>query len=151
MLDHFGLDDVALMGFSLGGGLVMHAAAHEPRVRRVIAQDILSDFTECYARPLGAPRSTFVQHATRLPDRLVNAVIAAARHRPRPGLGFVLEAAMQAGMPGGSASGAEPFGSPWSGQVTQRRGAEMSGLWVLLRALGQGDHIHPPSLAMAGP
>jgi hypothetical protein len=48
---------------------------------RVIAQDILSDFTECYARPLGAPRSTFVEHATRLPDRLVNAVIAAARRR----------------------------------------------------------------------
>jgi|SRR5919106_1229413 hypothetical protein len=57
----------------------MHAAAHEPRVRRVIAQDILSDFTECYARPLGVPRSTFVKHATWLPDRLVNAVIAAAR------------------------------------------------------------------------
>jgi hypothetical protein len=39
---------------------------------------------------------------------------------------------MQAGMPGASASGAEPFGSLWSGQVTQRRGAELSGLRVLL-------------------
>lgn len=79
VLDHFGLDDVALMGFSLGGGLVMHAAAYEPRVRRVIAQDILSDFTECYARPLGTLRGAFVNHATQVPDRLVNAVIAAAR------------------------------------------------------------------------
>jgi alpha-beta hydrolase superfamily lysophospholipase len=79
VLDHFGLDDVALMGFSLGGGLVMHAAAYEPRVRRVIAQDILSDFTECYARPLGTLRGAFVKHATQVPDRLVNAVIEAAQ------------------------------------------------------------------------
>jgi pimeloyl-ACP methyl ester carboxylesterase len=81
VLDHFALDDVALMGFSLGGGLVMHAAAHEPRVRRVIAQDILSDFTECYARPLGRLRGGFVTHATQIPSRLVNAVIGAARRR----------------------------------------------------------------------
>jgi alpha-beta hydrolase superfamily lysophospholipase len=79
VLDHFDLDDVALMGFSLGGGLVMHAAAHEPRVRRVIAQDILSDFTECYARPLGTVRGAFVTHATQLPAGLVDAVIGAAR------------------------------------------------------------------------
>lgn len=81
VLDHFALDDVALMGFSLGGGLVMHAAAHDPRVRRVIAQDILSDFTECYARPLGRLRGAFVTHATQIPSRLVNAVIAAARRQ----------------------------------------------------------------------
>jgi alpha-beta hydrolase superfamily lysophospholipase len=79
VLDHFELDDVSLMGFSLGGGLVMHAAAHEPRVRRVIAQDILTDFTECYARPLGTLRGTFVTHASHLPDRLVDAVITEAR------------------------------------------------------------------------
>ncbi len=32
VLDHFGVDDVTLMGFSLGGCLVMRAAAYEPRV-----------------------------------------------------------------------------------------------------------------------
>ena len=69
------------MGFSLGGGLVMHAAAYEPRVRRVIAQDILSDFTEFYARPLGRLRGAFVTHATQIPVPLVDAVIGAAQRR----------------------------------------------------------------------
>jgi len=36
VLDFFHLDAVTLMGFSLGGGLVIRAAAFEPRVRRVI-------------------------------------------------------------------------------------------------------------------
>jgi alpha-beta hydrolase superfamily lysophospholipase len=36
VLDFFRRDAVTLMGFSLGGGLVIHAAAFEPRVRRVI-------------------------------------------------------------------------------------------------------------------
>ena len=44
VLDHFGLDDVTLLGLSLGGGLAIRAAAFEPRVRRVIADDVLTDF-----------------------------------------------------------------------------------------------------------
>src|SRR5713226_10537638 len=36
ILDHFQLDAVTLIGFSLGGGLAIRAAAYEPRVRRVI-------------------------------------------------------------------------------------------------------------------
>jgi len=42
VLDHFGLDDVTLLGFSLGGGLAIRAAAFEPRVRRVVADDVLA-------------------------------------------------------------------------------------------------------------
>ena len=68
VLDYFALDDVALMGFSFGGGLVMHAAAHEPRVRRVIAQDILSDFTEMLRAP-ARQAARCVRHA-RDPDPL---------------------------------------------------------------------------------
>ena len=44
VLDYFKLDDVTLAGFSLGGGLVIRAAAFEPRARRVIADDICFDF-----------------------------------------------------------------------------------------------------------
>ena len=44
------LDEVTLMGISLGGGLVMRVAAFEPRVRRVIADDILTDFFEVVLR-----------------------------------------------------------------------------------------------------
>jgi len=50
VLDFFHLDDVTLMGISLGGGFVMRAAAFEPRVRLVIADDILTDFFEVVLR-----------------------------------------------------------------------------------------------------
>jgi pimeloyl-ACP methyl ester carboxylesterase len=52
VLDFFGRGAVTLMGFSLGGGLVIRAAAFEPRVRRVIAYDICTDGFECALRPL---------------------------------------------------------------------------------------------------
>jgi pimeloyl-ACP methyl ester carboxylesterase len=55
VLDFFGLDAVTLMGFSLGGGLVIRAAAFEPRVRRVIAYDIMTNGLECALRPLPPP------------------------------------------------------------------------------------------------
>jgi pimeloyl-ACP methyl ester carboxylesterase len=79
VLDYFGLDDVTLLGFSLGGCLVMRAAAYEPRVTRVIAQDLLSDLSECFSRPLSRPRRALVDHSGQLPDLVVNAVIGAAR------------------------------------------------------------------------
>ncbi len=53
VLDYFGLDDVSLLGFSLGGELVVRAAAFEPRVRRVIADDVLTDFSEVVLRQVG--------------------------------------------------------------------------------------------------
>jgi len=47
VLDAFRLDDVTLVGISLGGCLAIRASAFEPRVRRVVAFDVLSDFFEC--------------------------------------------------------------------------------------------------------
>ncbi len=46
VLDYFQLDDVTLIGCSMGGCLAVRAAAYEPRVRRVITDDILTDFFE---------------------------------------------------------------------------------------------------------
>lgn len=43
VLDYFNLTDITLLGISMGGCLVIRAAAHEPRARRVIAYDILFD------------------------------------------------------------------------------------------------------------
>jgi pimeloyl-ACP methyl ester carboxylesterase len=43
VLDYFKLNEVTLIGISLGGCLVIRAAAFEPRVRRVIAYDVLFD------------------------------------------------------------------------------------------------------------
>ncbi|MGB6659537.1 MAG: alpha/beta fold hydrolase [Xanthobacteraceae bacterium] len=50
VLDFFRLDAVTLMGFSLGGGLVIRAAAYDPRVRRVIAYDVFTNALECFLR-----------------------------------------------------------------------------------------------------
>jgi len=81
VLDHFGVDDVTLMGFSLGGCLVMRAAAYEPRVSRVIADDILTDFTACFAYRLAAPQKTLVVNAGRVPAAVVDRLINRARSR----------------------------------------------------------------------
>src|SRR3984885_4089502 len=53
VLDHYGLDNVAAVGISLGGGLVIRAAAFEPRISQVVAFDILDDFFETVARQIG--------------------------------------------------------------------------------------------------
>jgi pimeloyl-ACP methyl ester carboxylesterase len=54
VLDYFHLDDVTLMGYSLGGCLAIRAAAYEPRVKRVITDDILTDFFEVTMGQLSA-------------------------------------------------------------------------------------------------
>lgn len=53
ILDHFDLHEVTLIGISLGGGLAIRAAAYEPRIRRVVALDVLDDFLECLGRQAG--------------------------------------------------------------------------------------------------
>lgn len=55
VLDAFGLDNVTLVGISLGGCLVLRAAAAEPRIRRAIAFDVLSDFGACFRAQVPAP------------------------------------------------------------------------------------------------
>jgi pimeloyl-ACP methyl ester carboxylesterase len=44
VLDYFNLTDVTLIGYSLGGCMVVRAAAFEPRVTRVVCNDVLADF-----------------------------------------------------------------------------------------------------------
>jgi pimeloyl-ACP methyl ester carboxylesterase len=41
VLDYFNLDEVTLIGISMGGYMVLEAAAFEPRVKRAIAWDVL--------------------------------------------------------------------------------------------------------------
>jgi alpha-beta hydrolase superfamily lysophospholipase len=78
VLDYFGLTDVTLMGFSLGGCLVMRAAARELRVSRVIAFDIMTDMFECFARgPAGAALSVLVGNAAQLPAEAIDAAAEA--------------------------------------------------------------------------
>ena len=50
VLDYFQVNHVTLIGLSMGGGLVFRAAAFEPRVDRVIAYDIFTDFLDVNLR-----------------------------------------------------------------------------------------------------
>lgn len=50
VLDHFGLEKVALVGLSLGGCLVLRAAVLEPRVAYVVAYDVLTNFLDVSLR-----------------------------------------------------------------------------------------------------
>ena len=54
VLDYFKLDQVTLIGLSMGGCLVFRAAAVESRVKRVIAYDILTDFFDVSLRQVNA-------------------------------------------------------------------------------------------------
>ncbi len=50
ILDHFEVERVTLIGLSLGGCLVLRAAALEPRIERVIAFDVLTNFLDVTLR-----------------------------------------------------------------------------------------------------
>jgi pimeloyl-ACP methyl ester carboxylesterase len=46
ILDYFNLDDVTLIGISMGGWLCLRASAFEPRIKRVIAWSVSFDVTQ---------------------------------------------------------------------------------------------------------
>lgn len=52
ILDYFELNDVTLIGGSLGGYLSLRAAAYEKRVKRVIAYDVLMNFYDVLTNQL---------------------------------------------------------------------------------------------------
>jgi pimeloyl-ACP methyl ester carboxylesterase len=52
VLDYFHLDDVTLLGISMGGWLCFRAAAYEPRIRLVIALSIAFDYMQIPSLPI---------------------------------------------------------------------------------------------------
>ena len=82
VLDHFGLADVTLLGISLGGCLAVRAAAREPRVSRVVCDDILVDsFAVCMAQLSPTRRHALRALLTARASRVVNAMVGAVmRH-----------------------------------------------------------------------
>ena len=55
VLDYFGLESAAALGVSFGGYLVMRAAAHCPRISRVIAFDMMYRLLDGLTAPLPRP------------------------------------------------------------------------------------------------
>ena len=80
ILDYFKLTEITLLGFSLGGGLVIRAAAREPRISRVIAMDICPSLFEAVIRAFTATGlSVIAENFSKMPAALVNAAVAAVR------------------------------------------------------------------------
>jgi alpha-beta hydrolase superfamily lysophospholipase len=78
VLDYFGLSDITLMGFSLGGCLVMRAAAREPRVSRVIAFDIMTAMFECISQNPGtAGLAAIAANSDQIPASVLDATVEA--------------------------------------------------------------------------
>jgi len=52
VLDHFHLDNVTLLGISMGGWLCFRAAAYEPRIHRVVSLSIAFDYMQILSLPI---------------------------------------------------------------------------------------------------
>lgn len=82
VLGYFGVERAALVGLSLGGCLAMRAAALEPRVERVVAFDVLTDFLDVTLRQTNALLGPVLKLMLRLrAARGVNWIVARAARR----------------------------------------------------------------------
>ena len=82
VLDHFQLNDVSLIGLSMGGYFAIRAAAFEPRVQRAVAYDVFFDAFDCNLRLMPAPIRLLLPVLLRLKlDGLVNVLARRAAKR----------------------------------------------------------------------
>lgn len=70
ILDYFDVAGCTLMGLSLGGYLAPRAAAFEPRVKRLIVNDVLADFLDCFASSGNGAETAAAIEALLREDRL---------------------------------------------------------------------------------
>lgn len=70
VLDHLGLEDVTLIGLSLGGYFALRAAALEPRVNRVIVSGHAYDYGKVAPAPATAMLVFFHDHLRDLTNRM---------------------------------------------------------------------------------
>lgn len=84
VLDYFEVEQVTLIGLSLGGCLVLRAAASEPRVERVVAYDVLTNFLDVILRQTNVLLRGMLKALLRLgAARVVNWMVAqVARKSP---------------------------------------------------------------------
>ncbi len=59
VLDHFKLDDVTLIGISLGGYLAVRAAAYDKRIKHLVMYDLIYDFYGAVLAKMGNKAKSF--------------------------------------------------------------------------------------------
>lgn len=70
VLDHFGLNDVTLIGISLGGYLATRAAAYDKRISRLVMYDLIYDFYGAILNRMGSFGKVF-DYLTRHPKNIL--------------------------------------------------------------------------------
>ena len=137
ILDYFKLDRVTLIGLSMGGGLVIRAAAFEDRVERLVAYDIYPDALDVNLRQVNVLRRQLIRVLLKLRAATVVNMIAKQAAKTVP----VAEWGVATGMHVSGASSPYEFFQRTAGFVT----ADVSALIkqdVLLLA-GSEDHLVP--------
>ncbi|MBR2676122.1 MAG: alpha/beta fold hydrolase [Solobacterium sp.] len=71
VLDYFKLDDVTLIGVSLGGYLAPRAAAYDSRIQRVVMFDLIYDFYGAITQKMGEKKAKFFDYMTAHPRNLL--------------------------------------------------------------------------------
>jgi pimeloyl-ACP methyl ester carboxylesterase len=94
VLDHYGLDDVTAVGVSMGGALVIRAAAYEPRITRAVAYDVMDDMLGTVAAQLGRGQALALRALLAMRARRIVNVVAGQAISRRP----TAEWGMQQGM-----------------------------------------------------
>ena len=71
VLDHFNLDNVTLIGISLGGYLAPRAAAFDKRIQRVVMFDLIYDFYGAITQKMGEKKAKLFDFMTAHPHNLL--------------------------------------------------------------------------------
>lgn len=71
VLDYFHLDDVTLIGISLGGYLAPRAAVYDKRISRVVMYDLIYDFYGAIIAKMGDRKGRFFDYMVRHPKNIL--------------------------------------------------------------------------------
>lgn len=71
VLDHFNLNNVTLIGVSLGGYLAPKAAVYDNRIQRVVMFDLIYDFYGAITNKMGEKKAKFFDYMTAHPRNIL--------------------------------------------------------------------------------
>ncbi len=136
VLDYFKLDSAALIGLSMGGYWAIRAAAHEPRIDRVVSWPPVYDWLHRLPAPVRGPTRAMLRH------RRFMRWSVRTRARLLPNLRLVVDQTLYLIDSTDPADVVDWF----MGMNAQHLGSERVSCDVLLMC-GQHDAFQPPSLA----